>query len=172
MLSAFKLQHQSKVRYNINHIMLCCLHWLRWLPVVQAARLARCHSPFWTIQSIKTMLVSTTLSICSVLTLLACRTGVSKTLRPPKVTVRAATSYLDYFNIISLKHDAVPVGCPNTPDYYQSSITRMIDDPNTRNYMAYSGAKLVGCADLITVDAGYHYHIQNVVVHPDNRRNS
>ena len=118
------------------------------------------------------MLVSTTQLICLLLTLLACRTGFSKTLRPSKVTVRAATSYLDYFNIISLKHDAVPVGCSNTTDYYRSSITRMIDDPNTRNYMAYLGAKLVGCADLITVDAGYHYHIQNVVVRPENRRYS
>ena len=46
----------------------------------------------------------------------------------------------------------------------------MIGDANTRNYMAYTGDKLVGCADLITVDEGKHYHIQNVVVHPENRR--
>ena len=84
--------------------------------------------------------------------------------------MRAATSYLDYFNIISLKQDVVPTGCPNTPDYYRSSIIRMIGDANTRNYMAYTGDKLVGCADLITVDEGKHYHIQNVVVHPENRR--
>ena len=116
------------------------------------------------------MLASTTLSICSLLSLLACRISASQFARPSQVTVRAATSYLDYFNIISLKHEVVPAGCPPNYDYFRSSIIRMVDDPLNRNYMAYRGDKLVGCADLITVDVGKHYHIQNVVVHPTNRR--
>ena len=88
----------------------------------------------------------------------------------PAINVRAAATYVDFFDIIAHKHHALLAGYSNIEDYYHSRIERMLMDTTTKSFMAFKGESLVGCADLLTKNVGTYYHIQNVIVDRDHRR--
>lgn len=88
------------------------------------------------------------------------------------VKVRTAVSYVDYLSIIAHKHQTLKTGQHRSPDFYRSSIERRMMDLTEKHFMAFKGDILVGCADLLTIDIGNHYHVQNVIVGCDHRRYS
>jgi hypothetical protein len=92
----------------------------------------------------------------------------------PAITVRAAATYADFFDIIAHKHHAHALlsGYSNIDNYYHSRIERMLMDTTIKSFMAFKGEDLVGCADLLTRKTGTYYHVQNVIVDPDHRRYS
>lgn len=86
------------------------------------------------------------------------------------INVRLAATSFDFFDVNVHKHQALLSAYSSVPDYYRRNIERMMSDPELKTFMAYKGDVLVGCADLISIDVGNHYHIQNVIVASDHRR--
>ena len=108
---------------------------------------------------------------CLVLILLLLQRLYSlENVRSPRVVVRAATEYSDYIHIMLHKNRALLTGYSIQPEHQHQSITNMMADLNQMSFMAYIGETIVGCTDLITLSAGSHYHVQNVVVSRDCRR--
>ena len=90
--------------------------------------------------------------------------------RNPSIDVRVAAVYSDYLDIITHKHKALRTGISVKADQYHHSIGAMMANTKQKHFMAFSADQLVGCADLVTLDTGNHYHVQNVVVNKDFRR--
>lgn len=86
------------------------------------------------------------------------------------IHVRIAATSNDYFDANVHKHQGLLSTYSSVPDYYRRNIERMMSDPKLKIFMAYNEDILVGCADLLSIDDGNHYHIQNVIVASDHRR--
>ena len=86
------------------------------------------------------------------------------------VRVKIAVEYNDYFEIVTHKHRSMMTGLFVSPDHHHGSICRMMENIDHKHFMAYKGDTVVGCADLVTIDLGNYYHIQNVVVNNSFRR--
>jgi hypothetical protein len=86
------------------------------------------------------------------------------------IRIRIAATSLDFFDVNVHKHQALLSAYSSVPDYYRRNIERMMLDPELKIFMAFKGDILVGCADLLSIDVGNHYHIQNVIVASDHRR--
>ena len=86
------------------------------------------------------------------------------------ISVRTAVTTFDFFDVNVHRHQALLSAYSSVPNYYSRNIERMMSDSELKIFMAYKGDVLVGCADLLSIDIGNHYHIQNVIVASDHRR--
>jgi hypothetical protein len=86
------------------------------------------------------------------------------------INVRIASTFFDFLDVKVHKHQALSTAHSSVPNYYDRNIERLMSDPEIKIFMAYKGDVLVGCADLLSVDIGNRYHIQNVIVASNHRR--